>query len=64
MGTRLTPGMTFKGKQMPGHMGDAKLAEQNLYVEQVDVERNLVYVRGGVPGADGALVAVRAAVNK
>ncbi len=64
IGTRLTPGMTFKGKKMPGHMGDAKLTVQNLYVEQVDVERNLLYVRGGVPGADGAVVAVRAAVKK
>ena len=64
IGTRLTPGMTFKGKKMPGHMGDAKLTVQNLYVERIDAERNLLFVRGGVPGADGAVVAVRAAVKK
>jgi large subunit ribosomal protein L3 len=64
IGTRLTPGMTFKGKKMPGHMGDAKVTVQNLFVERVDVERNLLFLRGGVPGADGAVVAVRAAVKK
>jgi large subunit ribosomal protein L3 len=63
IGTRLTPGMTFKGKKMPGHMGDAKVTVQNLYVERVDVERNLLFLRGGVPGADGAVVAVRKAVK-
>lgn len=63
IGTRLTPGMTMKGMKMPGHMGDEKLTVQNCFVEQVDVERNLLYVRGGVPGADGAVVALRPAIK-
>ncbi len=63
IGTRLTPGMTMKGMKMPGHMGDEKLTVQNCYVEKVDAERNLLYVRGGIPGADGATVALRPAVK-
>jgi len=64
IGTRLTPGMTFKGKKMPGHMGDAKLTVQNLFVERIDIERHLLFLRGGVPGADGGIVAVRTALKK
>jgi len=59
IGTRLTPGMTLKGVKMPGHMGSARVTVQNLKVVKVDVERNLVMVRGGVPGPDGATVIVR-----
>jgi large subunit ribosomal protein L3 len=64
IGTRLTPGMTLKGVKMPGHMGAAKTTVQNLKVVRVDAERNLLFVRGGVPGADGSLVIVRHAVKK
>ena len=64
IGTRLTPGMTLKGVKMPGHMGNANVTVQNLRVVKVDVERNLVYVRGGVPGPDGAHVLVRKAVKQ
>ena len=63
IGTRLTPGMTLKGKKMPGHMGAARVTVQNLVVERVDVERNLVMVRGGVPGPNGGFVIVRTAVK-
>ncbi len=63
IGTRLTPGMTLKGVKMPGHMGNAKTSVQNLKVLKVDSERNLVYVKGGVPGPDGGLIVVRAAVK-
>ena len=63
IGTRLTPGMTLKGVKMPGHMGNAKTTIQNLKVVKVDTERNLVYLRGGVPGPDGAHVVVRKAVK-
>jgi large subunit ribosomal protein L3 len=63
IGTRLTPGMTQAGMKMPGHMGDAKVTVQGLFVEKVDAERNLLFLRGGVPGADGASVAVRLAIK-
>lgn len=63
IGTRLTPGHVFKGKKMPGQMGDAQVTVQNLVVTKVDAERNLVYLYGGVPGAKGSLVTVRKAVK-
>jgi len=63
IGTRLTPGMTLKGKKMPGHMGSERVTVQNLQVARVDAERHLVFVRGGVPGATGAVVTVRRAVK-
>jgi large subunit ribosomal protein L3 len=63
IGTRLTPGMTLKGVKMPGHMGSAATTIQNLMVVQVDAEKNLMFVKGGVPGPDGAYIVVRAAVK-
>ena len=63
IGTRLTPGMVFKGKKMPGHMGSARVTIQNLTVAKVDAERNLVFVTGGVPGPNGGLVMVRHAAK-
>jgi large subunit ribosomal protein L3 len=63
IGTRLTPGHVLKGKKMPGHMGNEQVTVQNLHVARVDAERNLVYVKGGVPGAAGSLVTIRKAVK-
>lgn len=63
IGTRLTPGMTLKGKKMPGHHGAAQVTVQNLAVVRVDAERNLVFLRGGVPGPKGGFVKVRLAVK-
>lgn len=63
IGTRLTPGMTLKGKKMGGHMGAARVTVQNLGIAKIDAERNLIYVRGGVPGPVGGLVSVRKAVK-
>ncbi|MBL8618531.1 MAG: 50S ribosomal protein L3 [Deltaproteobacteria bacterium] len=63
IGTRLTPGMVLKGKKMPGHMGAARVTVQNLAVVKVDVDRGLVFVKGGVPGANGGYVIVRKAVK-
>lgn len=63
IGTRLTPGMTFAGKRMPGHMGNHKVSVQNMKLVKLDADRNLVYIRGGLPGPDGAVVLVRAAVR-
>jgi len=48
----------FKGKRSPGHMGSARMTEQNLVVELVDVEANLLVVRGAVPGPKGGLIMV------
>ena len=56
-----TPGRVHKGKRMAGHMGDARVTAQNLTVVLVDVERNLIAVRGPVPGATGSLVMVKQA---
>lgn len=63
IGTRLTPGHVLKGKKMPGHMGAEQVTIQNLEVARVDTERNLLFVRGGVPGPNGAVVVVRHAVK-
>ncbi|MEM6927054.1 MAG: 50S ribosomal protein L3, partial [Myxococcota bacterium] len=63
IGTRLTPGMVLKGKKMPGHMGSARVTVQNLTVERVDADRNLIFVKGGVPGPNGGLVMVRHAAK-
>lgn len=64
IGTRLTPGMTLSGMKMPGHMGNARVTVQNMVVARVDAERNLVYIRGGVPGPNGGVVTVRKTVKK
>jgi large subunit ribosomal protein L3 len=58
-----TPGRVFKGKKMAGHMGDVKRTLQNLSVVRVDEERNLLLVKGSVPGATGCDVVVRPAVK-
>ena len=64
IGTRLTPGMTLAGKKMPGQMGNARVTVQNLEVVKVDADRNLLFLRGGVPGPNGAYITVRKAVKK
>jgi large subunit ribosomal protein L3 len=56
-----SPGKIHKGKRMAGHMGDERVTTQNLKVVLVDAERNLVAVRGSVPGAAGSLVMVKQA---
>jgi large subunit ribosomal protein L3 len=58
-----TPGRVFKGKKMAGHMGDERVTTQNLEVVRVDAERNLLLVKGAVPGANGGRVTVRPAVK-
>jgi large subunit ribosomal protein L3 len=56
-----TPGRIYKGKHMAGHMGNVQVTVSNLRVVLVDPERNLLAVRGAVPGAKGGLVLVREA---
>ena len=58
-----TPGRVFKGKKMSGHMGDAKVTTQNLEVVRVDAEKNLLLVKGAVPGPAGGSVTIRPAVK-
>ena len=58
-----TPGRVFKGKKMAGHMGAERKTVQSLEVVRVDAERNLLLVKGGVPGAPGSQVIVRPAVK-
>jgi large subunit ribosomal protein L3 len=63
IGQNQTPGRVFKGKKMAGHMGDVKRSAQNLEVVRVDVERNLLLVKGAVPGARGGDVIVTPSVK-
>ncbi len=61
IGATSSPGHIWKGLRMAGRMGGARVSAQNLRVELVDVERNLIAVRGSVPGANGGLVMIKAA---
>lgn len=58
-----TPGRVFKGKRMAGHMGNVRRTTQNLEVVRVDAERNLLLIKGAVPGARGGDVIVTPAVK-
>ena len=64
IGTRLTPGMTAAGKKMPGQLGNCQVTVQNMEVVRVDSERNVLFIRGGVPGPNGAMLTVRKAVKE
>jgi len=59
-----TPGRVFKGKKMAGQMGAERVTTQNLEIVKVDVGRNLILIKGAVPGAPGGDVIVRPAVKK
>lgn len=61
IGMCATPGRTFKGKRMAGRMGNQRITIQNLTVMRVDAERNLLAVKGSIPGAKGGIVLVRPA---
>ena len=61
IGQCATPSRVFKGKKMPGHMGAEKVTVKNLQVIKVDVEQNLLLVRGAVPGGKNALLRIRTA---
>jgi large subunit ribosomal protein L3 len=63
IGQRQTPGRVWKGKRMAGHMGSERVSVQNLEVVRVDSERNLLLIKGAVPGAKGGQVIVRPAVK-
>ena len=63
-GAGTTPGHTFPGAKAPGHMGSQRVTVQNLTVALVDAERNLIAVKGAIPGSRGGLVLVHEAVKK
>jgi large subunit ribosomal protein L3 len=59
IGAGTTPGRVFKGKKMSGHMGNVRVTVKNLEVVQVDAERNLLLLKGGVPGATNGLLFIK-----
>ncbi len=63
IGQNQTPGRVFKGKKMSGHMGNVQCTIQNLEVVRIDTERNLLLIKGAVPGSKGGSVIVRPAVK-
>ena len=64
MGACATPGRVFKGKKLPGHMGHVTVTIQNLRVVRVDLDKNVILVKGSVPGPKGAILKVKNAVKK
>jgi len=64
IGQNQTPGRVFKGKKMSGHMGAANCTTQNLEIVRVDTERNLVLIKGSVPGAKSGDVIIRPAIKQ
>ncbi len=63
-GNREFPGKVFKGKKMPGHMGAKRVTIENLQILAIDEEKDLIFVKGAVPGAKGGWVALRDAGKK
>ena len=63
MGPTSTPGRVFKGKKLPGHMGHLTVTIQNLDVVAVDLDKNLILVKGSVPGAKGAILKIKSSVK-
>lgn len=59
LGPGTNPSRVIKGKKLPGHMGDTKYTERGIRVERVDAERNLIFLRGSVPGARNSVVLIR-----
>ena len=63
MGANTNPSRVFKNKKMAGHKGNVRVTVQNLEVVKVDVERNLLLIKGALPGANGSLVIIRNSVK-
>lgn len=64
IGQNQSPGRVFKGKPMAGQMGNVRRTEQNLEIVRIDAERNILLIRGAVPGAPGSDILVRPSVKK
>jgi len=58
------PGRVFKGKKMPGQMGDKRVTTQNLKIIQIRPEENLILVKGSIPGANGGIVVIKEALKR
>ena len=63
MGSTSTPGRVFKGKKLPGHMGRVTVTIQNLDVVKVDTDKNVILVKGSVPGAKGSILKIKSAIK-
>ncbi len=63
IGQSADPAKVYKGKRMPGHMGNERITGLNLEVVRVDLERNLILLRGTVPGAKGGIVEIKKSVK-
>ena len=63
MGSTSTPGRVFKGKKLPGHMGVQTVTIQNLEVVRVDMDKNVILVKGSVPGPKGAILKIKETVK-
>ena len=63
MGSTTTPGRVQKGKKLPGHMGIETITIQNLEVVKVDLDKNVILVKGSVPGAKGAILKIKSSVK-
>ena len=63
MGATSTPGRVFKGKKLPGHMGRVTVTIQNLDVVRVDMDKNVILVKGSVPGAKGSILKIKSAIK-
>ena len=63
MGSTSTPGRVFKGKNLPGHMGMETVTVQNLEIVKVDLDKNVLLIKGSVPGNKGAILKIRNTVK-
>jgi len=63
MGSTSTPGRVFKGKKLPGHMGVETVTIQNLRVVGVDIDKNVILVKGSVPGNKGSILKIKNSVK-
>lgn len=63
MGATSTPGRVFKGKKLPGRMGGKTVTIQNLKIVKVDVARNLILIKGSMPGAKNSIIKIKSAIK-
>lgn len=63
MGSTSTPGRVYKGKNLPGHMGVETVTVQNLEIVKVDIDKNVLLIKGSVPGNKGAILKIRDSVK-
>ncbi len=63
MGSTSTPGRVYKGKRLPGHMGVQTVTIQNLAIVKVDTDKNVILVKGSVPGAKGSILKIKSSVK-